>query len=111
MIPLNTKILGGVDYGNKQVDIKRLVPISHYSLTDDFYGGNVSWIGELKDENVKLLCNNDDGLTVVDIAVETFDNLPTSILKELAKSKKIEFDWKTVTKEEITDLLKSFYSL
>jgi hypothetical protein len=111
MIPLSTKVLGDIDYSKKEVSIKKLVSISDYNLTDDFYGGNVSWIAELADDNIKLLCNNDDGLTVVDVAVESFENLNLQVLKDLAKRNGHKFDWKTITKDEVIDLLNKHYGI
>ena len=107
MYILNTKVLDR-DYTNLSVPIKKLVPISHYGFNEQFYGGRVSHIGEIKDSKILLLIDNEtDGIQVVDIAVMELESLNFDILKQYAKQKNMKFDWKLVTKEEILKLIKS----
>jgi len=102
---LNTKVLDR-DYTKLDVPLKRLVPISLYGLTEDFYGGRVTHIGEIKDSKILLLIDNEsDGLQIIDIAVENLEDLNCDILKQYAKSRHIEFDWRKVTKEEMIELI------
>lgn len=88
------------DYKSLETPLKKLVPISHYGFPEEFYGGRVKYIGELKDSPIKLLVDNTDGLQVIDIMVEKIEDIPFVGLKQFARDKKIEFE-KTTTREEL----------
>jgi hypothetical protein len=96
------------DYSKLDIPLKRLVPVKMYGLDSDYYGGNVTHIGEIKDSPILLLIDNRQGMRLVDTAVkyEDLDKIDMSILKNVAKARKIEFNWKTITKDEIVKLLK-----
>jgi hypothetical protein len=112
VIILGTTVLGDKDY-KEGAKVKTYLPISHeeYGLTDDFYGGNVSWIATIEDENILLLCNNDDGMNVISLALKSFEPLTVKDLKTLAKQNNLKFDWQRATKDEVTDLLKCHYGV
>lgn len=84
-------------------DLKRLVPIDRYGLDASFYGGRVNYIGETNTD-VLLLIENNGGLNVIDTAVQTLDNVPNKILREMCRRRKIDIVTRT-TKEEMIELL------
>ena len=101
----NTKVLDR-DYTELSVPLKKLVPLSNYGLDEQFYGGRVQMIGEVKDSPVLLLIDKEtDGLQVVDVATHKLEDINISTLKQYAKNRGIKFEWKSTTKEEIIELL------
>jgi len=101
-----TKVLDR-DYTSLDVPLKKLVPISNYGFVPEFYGGMVTHIGEIKDSKVILLIDNEtDGLQIIDTAIEDINDLNMEVLKQIAKTKAIEFDWRKTTKDELVEKLK-----
>lgn len=92
-----------VDRTYTDSDLKRLVPLNHYNLDSDFYGGRINYIGET-DTDVLLLIENKGGLNVIDTAVQSLENVPNKILREMCKRRKIDIVTRT-TKEEMIELL------
>ena len=106
MYILNTFVLDQ-DYTTLSVPLKKLVPVEHYNFADEFYGGRVSHIGVVKDSDIMLLIDNEtDGIQIIDTAINDLNKINCDVLKNYAKSKKIEFDWRKTTKEELIELIK-----
>ena len=107
MYIFNTKVLDR-DYTKLEVPLEPgFKSISEYGLGDNFYGGNVTHIANVKDSPIKLLLNNDDDhLKVVDVATDKLESIDTMSLKKYAKARNVEFNWSSATKDEIVNLLK-----
>ncbi|MBW2003007.1 MAG: hypothetical protein JRI72_00120 [Deltaproteobacteria bacterium] len=108
MFILNTKIVDN-DYSRLNVAIQ-LIPIEKYegyNLNDNFYGGRVQCIGKMKDSPVLLLINNQiDGLQVVDTAINELEDLSLTVLKKIAKGRKLKLDYRHATKIDVVKALK-----
>ena len=104
MYIFNTKVMDR-DYTKLDVPLGEFKSIDQYSLPSEFYGGNVTHIGDVKDSPFKLLLNNgDDHMKVVDVAADSLEAIDAMCLKNYAKSKGYEFPWKC-TKDDIIALL------
>ena len=92
------------DYNYETAPIKRLIPTRHFGF-EEAYGGNLYfYVAELKNGMLLIV---DKNLKVVDVALQenNLKGINMDILKEVAKRKKIVFDWKKTTKEELIEKL------
>ena len=92
------------DYNYETAPIKRLIPTRHFDM-QDAYGGNLHpYVAELKNGVLLFI---DKHLKVIDVALQenNLKSINMDVLKELAKRKKIVFDWKKTTKEELIEKL------
>ena len=91
-------------YPYESAQIKRMIPTRHYGI-QDWFGGNLHpYAAELKNGLVLLLDKNLKTLSV-GLNEEKLNTVDMAILKEFAKTNKIEFDWRKTTKEELIQLM------
>ena len=105
MIVLHT-LVADKDYSHlsSDVKIKEMKPIAEVGLPEVFYGGSVTHIAWLFDSPFMLLLDlATDGIQVKDIAVENLHDLNISILKDIAKAKKIEYKNVGMPKDELIE--------
>lgn len=99
------------DYSELQdgMDIELMQTLEEANLPEGFYGGAVTHVAKLRNSKITLLINAEyDGLQVVDVAVTKLEDLEYSQLRELAKSKGLDFKPVGMTKEAFIDLIKGY---
>lgn len=105
---INSTKIEGREYTIKDVErIEGIAKLKQKGLDGNFYGGRLTAFGKCKDnDNLILLIElKNDKFTVVDIAVENPENLPKTILKELARKKKKKFA-SSASIEDLANLIK-----
>jgi hypothetical protein len=93
------------EYPYETAPIKRLVPLRHYDIGLDSFGGDLyPYAAELKNGLVLIVSN---GFKTVGVGLDE-NNLKVidmDLLKKVAKSNHIDFDWRKTTKEELIELM------
>ena len=93
------------DYPYDTAPIKRMIPIRHFDGLENSFGGNLyPYVAELKN-GLNLVVSMDLKTVAVFISKNNLAPVDGNILKEVARSNGIEFDWRKTPKDELIQII------